>query len=183
VSQSERINWKHTLARWIWVPFVIVAILLVDQTSKAWIERTLPLGGFNAPFPALDPYFMLVNWGNTGTAFGLLRGMGGTLAMAALIIIVLVMIFSRQIPLDNWGVRLCLALILGGAIGNQIDRLRVGHVTDFLLLQAPVGDRMVQFPAFNVADSGITVGVILMALLLLRSEGQRAGQQGSQAEG
>ena len=49
------------------------------------------------------------------------------------------MIFSRQIPLDNWGVRLCLALILGGAIGNLIDRLRVGHVTDFLLFQAARG--------------------------------------------
>jgi len=109
--------------------------------------------------------------------------MGGTLAMTALIIIVLVMIFSRQIPLDNWGVRLCLAMILGGAIGNQIDRLRVGHVTDFLLFQAPLGDRMAQFPAFNVADSCITMGVILMALLLLRAEGQRAEQPGSQAEG
>ena len=183
MSQLERFNWKQTFARWVWVPFVIAVILLVDQTSKAWIERTVPLGGFYALFPALDPYFMLVHWGNTGTAFGLLRGLGGTLAMAALIIIVLVMIFSRQIPLDNWGVRLCLAMILGGAIGNQIDRLRVGHVTDFLLFQAPMGNRMAQFPAFNVADSCITVGVILMALLLLRSEGQRAAQQGSQAEG
>jgi signal peptidase II len=183
VSRSERFNWKQTFARWVWVPLVIAVILLVDQTSKAWIERTVPLGGFSAPFPALDPYFLLVHWGNTGTAFGLLRGLGGTLAMAALIIIVLVMIFSRQIPFDNWGVRLCLALILGGAIGNQIDRLRVGHVTDFLLFQAPLGNRMAQFPAFNVADSCITVGVILMALLLLRSEGQRAAQQGSQAEG
>ena len=182
MSQLERFNWKQTFARWVWVPFVIAVILLVDQTSKAWIERTVPLGGFYALFPALDPYFMLVHWGNTGTAFGLLRGLGGTLAMAALIIIVLIMIFSRQIPLDNGGVRLCLALILGGAIGNQIDRLRVGHVTDFLLFQAPVGNRMVQFPAFNVADSCITVGVILMALLLLRSEGQRAAQQGSQAQ-
>ena len=63
-------------------------------------------------------------------------------------------------------------LILGGEIGNQIDRLRLGHVTDFLLFQAPVGNRMAQFPAFNVADSCITVGVILMALLL-STQGQR----------
>jgi signal peptidase II len=183
VSRSERISWKHALARWVWVPFVIAVILIADQTSKAWIERTVPLDGFHAPFPALEPYFMLVNWGNTGTAFGLLRGQGGTLAMAALIVIILVLIFSRQIPLDNWGVRLSLALILGGAIGNQIDRLRVGHVTDFLLFQAPVGGRMLQWPAWNLADACIVVGVILMALLLLRSEGWKAGQQDSQAEG
>lgn len=183
MSQSESANWKQTLGRWIWVPLVMALILLVDQTSKAWIERTVPFGGSYAPFPALDPYFMLVHWGNTGAAFGLLRGMGGAFAMAALIVIVLLLIFSRQIPLDNWGVRLCLAMILGGAIGNQIDRLRVGHVTDFLLFQAPLGDRMAQFPAFNVADSCITIGVILMALLLFRAEGQRAEQPGSQAEG
>ena len=105
-------------------------------------QRTVPFGGFNAPFPALDPYFMLVNWGNTGTAFGLLRGIGGMLAMAALIIIVLVMIFFAQSPgCSTIGASVCLALILGGAIGNQIDQLRVGHVHRFLLLQAPVGDR------------------------------------------
>jgi signal peptidase II len=183
VSQSDRTSLRHTLTRWVWVPLVIAVILIADQTTKAWIERTVPLDGFYVPFPALDPYFLLVNWGNTGTAFGLLRGLGGTLAMAALIVIVLVLVFSRQIPLDNWGIRLSVALILGGAIGNQIDRLRAGHVTDFLLFQAPVGDRMLQWPAWNVADACIVVGVILMALLLLRSEGQRAGQQDSQVEG
>ena len=76
--------------------------------SKAWIERTVPFGGFYTPFPALDPYFMLVHWGNR-RGLRPVAGMGGTFAMAALIIIVLVMIFSRQIPLDELGVRLCLA--------------------------------------------------------------------------
>ena len=61
MSQSEQTNWKQTLGRWIWVPLVIAVILLVDQTSKTWIERTVPLGGFYTLFPALDPYFMLVN--------------------------------------------------------------------------------------------------------------------------
>jgi signal peptidase II len=183
VSQAVQSNPKPTLARWGWVLLVIGVILLADQASKAWIERTVPLDTFYAPFPALDPYFMLVNWGNTGAAFGLLRGMGGTFAMAALVIIVLVLVFSHQIPLENWGVRLAVALILGGAIGNQIDRLRQGHVTDFLLFQAPVGDRMLQWPAWNVADACIVVGVILMALLLFRLEGQQRAHRDSQAEG
>jgi signal peptidase II len=165
------------------VLLVIGVILLADQSSKAWIERTVPLDSFYTPFPALDPYFMLVNWGNTGAAFGLLRGMGGTFAMAALIVIVAVLIFSHQIPLQNRGIRLALALILGGAIGNQIDRLRLGHVTDFLLFQAPVGDRMLQWPAWNVADACIVMGVILMALLLFRLEGQKSAHQGSHVEG
>jgi signal peptidase II len=149
-------------------------ILLADQTSKAWIERTIPLGGGFAPIPALDPFFMLVHWGNTGTAFGMLQGQGGALASVALVVIVVVLLFSRQLPVENAGVRLCVGMILAGAIGNQMDRLRVGHVTDFLLFQGTVGDRLFQFPAFNVADSCITVGVILLALLILRFEARAA---------
>jgi signal peptidase II len=71
-----------------------------------------------------------------------------------------------------WGVRICVGLVLGGAIGNQIDRTRVGHVTDFLLFQLPVGDRVYSWPAWNVADASIVVGTILLALLLLRAEGR-----------
>lgn len=167
-------NLRAILARWAWAPLVMGAILLADQTSKAWIERTIPLGGGFAPIAALDSFFLLVHWGNTGTAFGLLQGQGGLLASAALVIIVVVLLFSRQLPVENAGVRLCVSMILAGAIGNQIDRMRVGHVTDFLLFQATVGDRVYQFPAFNVADSCITVGVILLALLILRFETREA---------
>lgn len=161
---------RVTLARWGWAPPVMALILLADQLSKRWIERTIPLGGGFAPISALDPFFMLVHWGNTGTAFGLLQGQGGLLASVALVVIILVLLFSRQLPVEHAGVRLCIAMVLAGAIGNQIDRMRVGHVTDFLLFQATVSDRVYQFPAFNIADSCITVGVILLALLLLRFE-------------
>lgn len=161
---------KALLARWGWAPLVMGLILFADQLSKSWIERTIPLGGGFAPIPALDPFFMLVHWGNTGTAFGLLQGQGGLLASVALVVIILVLLFSRQLPVEHAGVRLCIALVLAGAIGNQIDRMRVGHVTDFLLFQATIGDRVYQFPAFNIADSCITIGVILLALLILRLE-------------
>jgi signal peptidase II len=61
--------------------------------------------------------------------------------------------------------------MLGGALGNLVDRItKDGHVTDFLLFMLPVGDRVYQWPAFNVADTSIVVGTILLALLLLRSE-------------
>ncbi len=173
MSQPERFDLRRVLRRWGWLPLVVGLILVADQISKAWIERSLPLSGGYAPFPAFDPYFMLVNWGNTGTAFGLLQGMGGIFALVALVVIVFVLVFSQQLPIDNWGVRLCVGLVLGGAIGNQIDRLRVGHVTDFLLFQAPLGDHMLQWPAWNVADASIVVGVILLALLLLRTEGKK----------
>ena len=174
MNRVNQTNLRAALARWGWVPLVMGLILLADQTSKAWIERTIPLGGGFAPIPALDPFFMFVHWGNTGTAFGMLQGQGGVLASVALVVIVIVLIFSRQLPVEHAGVRLCVGMILAGAIGNQIDRLRVGHVTDFLLFQASVGDRVYQFPAFNVADSCITVGVILLALQILRFEAREA---------
>ncbi|MEJ5198258.1 MAG: signal peptidase II [Anaerolineae bacterium] len=158
------------LLRWSWVLDLIVAIIVADQLSKAWIERTIPLGSGYAPIPALDPYFMLVHWGNTGAAFGLLQGFGGLFAMLALIVIIVVLMLAHQLPLEHWGVRASIGLVLGGAIGNLIDRVRIGHVTDFLLFQVPIGDRMYQWPAFNIADSSIVVGVILLGLLLLRLE-------------
>jgi len=176
VNPALHIRFRAFLARWGWVLLVMGVILAADQTSKAWIERAIPLGGSIAPIPALDPYFMLVHWGNTGTAFGLLQGQGGVLATLALVLIVVVLLFSRQLPVQHAAVRLCVGMILAGAIGNQIDRARLGHVTDFLLFQAPVSDRMLQFPAFNVADSCITVGVILMALLILRFDARQAKQ-------
>ncbi|MGC8779593.1 MAG: signal peptidase II [Anaerolineae bacterium] len=156
--------------RWSWLLALMAAVVAADQLSKAWIESTIPLGAGYAPIPALDPYFMLVHWGNTGAAFGLLQGFGGLFAMLALIVIVIVLALAHQLPLEHWGVRFSVGLVLSGAIGNLIDRVRLGHVTDFLLLQAPIGGRMVQWPAFNVADSCIVVGVILLALLLLRLE-------------
>ena len=174
VNQDKQMGLRAALVRWGWVPAVMGLILLADQISKAWIERTVPLGSGFAPIPALDHFFMLVHWGNTGTAFGMLQGQGGLLASVALVVIVIVLLFSRQLPVENPGVRLCVGMILAGAIGNQIDRVRVGHVTDFLLFQATIGGRVYQFPAFNVADSCITVGVILLALLILRFEARTA---------
>lgn len=170
-------NIKLLLARWSWFPLVAALIIITDQLTKAWLERTVSMGSSYAPIPALDPYFMLVHWGNTGAAFGLLQGVGGLFATIALIIIVAVVAFSKQLPIETWGARLSLGLILGGAIGNQIDRIRIGHVTDFLLFQVPVGDRFYQWPAFNVADSSIVVGGILLAIVMLWVEGKMANPE------
>lgn len=165
---------KQRLARWGWFPLVAVLIVAVDQLTKAWLERAVPLGGGYAPIPALDPYFMFVHWGNTGAAFGLLQGMGGVFATIALVVIVGVLAFSQELPIETWGARLSLGLILGGALGNQVDRIRIGHVTDFLLFQVPIGDRFYLWPAFNVADSSIVVGGILLAIVMLWVEGKTA---------
>ena len=158
-------------ARWGVTLLVAAVVVALDQWSKRQIELNIPLGESLAPFPALEPWFRLVHWTNTGAAFGLLRGQAPIFIAIALVVIVAVLIYSRQLPADSWAVRLCLGLMLGGAIGNLIDRLhQSGQVTDFLLFSLPVGGRVYEWPAWNVADGSIVVGTILLGIVLLRSE-------------
>jgi signal peptidase II len=126
------------------------------------------MGGSLAPFPALEPWFKLVHWTNTGAAFGLLQGQAPLFVAIALVVIVAVLIYSRQLPADSWAVRICLGLMLGGAIGNLIDRVTVGAVLDFV----DVYWRNHHFWAFNVADSAITVGVAGMLLDMIGTGGK-----------
>lgn len=167
---------KHPLLRWALLPLIAAIVLVADQWTKGLVERDIPLWGSFAPVPALAPYFNIVHYTNTGAAFGLLQGQWGLLAIVAIVVIVAVLLYARQLPTDNWAVRVCLGLQLGGAAGNLTDRLQhSGHVTDFLLFSLPVGDRVYVWPAWNVADGSIVVGVILLALLLLWGERKKVG--------
>ena len=162
-------------ARWGVTLLVAAVVVALDQWSKRLIELNIPLGQSLAPFPALEPWFKLVHWTNTGAAFGLLRGQAPLFIGIALVVIVAVLIYSRQLPADSWAVRICLGLMLGGALGNLIDRLhQSGQVTDFLLFSLPVGGRVYEWPAWNVADASIVVSTILLRILLLRSEHAQA---------
>jgi signal peptidase II len=147
-----------------------LAIVLADQITK-WIV----LARF-APLERLEitPFFNLVLAFNKGAAFSFLAGAGGwqtpLLVAFALVAAIVVSVLLLRSP----GRRLfCagLALILGGAVGNVIDRLRFGHVVDFLDLHAGGW----HWPAFNVADSAITVGAALLILDGFRHHERRAG--------
>lgn len=157
--------------RWIWVVVIAAVIVALDQWTKSLIETRIPLWGSVAPFPNLASYFNLVHYENSGAAFGLLRGGASFFIVVAVVVAVIIVVYSRYLAHENWGMRIALGLMLGGALGNLVDRItNDGHVTDFLLFMLPVGDRVYQWPAFNVADTSIVVGTILLALLLLRSE-------------
>jgi signal peptidase II len=156
------------------VPLVAALVVVLDQWSKGLIERTIPFGGSLTPFPALKPWFNLVHWGNTGAAFGLLQGQGSLFVVIALVVIVALLIYSRQLPTDSWAVRVCLGLQLGGAVSNNLlDRVQLGHVTDFLLFTLPVGNRVYEWPAWNIADASIVVGTIGLGIILLWGERNR----------
>jgi signal peptidase II len=143
-----------------------VVIIALDQWTK-WLVRTnLPLEGVWAPIPWLAPYARIVHWNNTGAAFGILHGYSGVFTALAVVVAILIIAFFPQVPKEDWIFRVALGFQLGGALGNLIDRLTIGHVVDFI----SVGT----FPVFNVADSCITIGVILLLAGVWLKEAQEA---------
>lgn len=147
------------------VPWLGIAafIVVLDQVTKAMILRTMAIGDSHF----VTSFFNIVHWRNTGAAFSFLQGSSGwqrwlfvgLAAVAAVFIVWLLMRHGGQ-RLFAWA----LALILGGAIGNVIDRLVHGSVVDFVSLHYAGWT----FPAFNVADSAITIGAALLILDELR---------------
>jgi len=131
-------------------------IIVADQLSKTWIRANLSLGESWAPIEALDPFFRIVHWYNTGVAFGMFQGMNTVFIVLAFIVMGVIIYYFPRISNRDGMLRLALCLQFGGAAGNAIDRITIGHVTDFVA----VGD----FPVFNVADSSITIGVIVLLL-------------------
>ena len=147
--------------------FVITAlvVLAADQLSKLWIRS------FTGQQPIFQAgIFRIIYTENTGAIFGILPDQFLLLTVAAFLGIILLLFFafyfSRHFQLlENLPGKLTLGLILGGTIGNLIDRLRFGYVTDFI----GVGF----WPVFNIADSAVTVGAILFAFLVLISSRER----------
>ena len=144
--------------------FLLIALLIAaaDQLSKIWIRANLDIGQslFEAGF------FRITYVHNTGAAFGLFQGQSFALTIVALVGIGVLLFYAllvyHHFPLLNNKLnRLALGLVFGGTIGNLIDRLRFGYVTDFIDFGF--------WPAFNIADSAITVGVIIFAYFSLRS--------------
>jgi signal peptidase II len=147
---------KKFLKNSIWLIVVTLLIVAVDQYSKWLVRSNLALGEMWSPWEWLAPYARIVYWKNTGVAFGMLQGMNTVFIILAAIVSLGIFYFFHSIPKRDWLIRLALMLELGGALGNLIDRITVGHVIDFI----SVGT----FPVFNVADSCITVGVIVLLL-------------------
>jgi signal peptidase II len=158
------------------VLFAIAAVTLgVDQFTKYLvITRLAPLGVWT-PLPSLAHILTFTYTTNTGVAFGLLKAWGPVFIGVAVVVIAAIAIYQRDVPAGAWLVRLALGLQLGGAAGNLVDRLRLGHVVDFIHLHYYTSQIKLDWPVFNVADSSIVVGVILLAFTMLR-EGRESAK-------
>jgi signal peptidase II len=144
---------------------LVAAIVLADQVTKALIVASLRLHQSATVIPGLVD---LTHVRNTGAAFGLLNAVdfpykGTVIAVVAAVALIGVGVYAAALPAHQRMARLGLTMVVGGAIGNLIDRIRQGYVVDFV----DVYWRDHHFWAFNVADSAITIGVAVMILDLM----------------
>jgi signal peptidase II len=145
------------------------AVLVADQVTKHFALAHLPLG---VPLHLIEGWLSLTLVMNPGLAFGLLGGLPpawrwAVAALSVAALAVLARVALRILPTGGRTGRVAIGLIVGGAVGNLIDRARFGAVVDFV----DVHWRGYHWPAFNVADSAITVGVVLLAFRLLTDRG------------
>lgn len=171
-------TWRRDLIPWLSgspqrrIAALGLAVLVLDQLTKALVLRLM---GYAEEKVLLAGFFKLVHWTNTGAAWSLFRGNNGLLAAIALAAL-LVLYLSRH-HFDSRSVpgQVAFGLIFGGITGNLLDRIFRGHVVDFLYFYVDQrGGGEVGFPAFNVADSAICLGVALVFYNTWRSEHPRA---------
>jgi len=148
--------------RRLWVIWVAAAVIVLDQISKYIIENNLPLYKSWAPFPEFAHIFRISHVSNTGIAFGLFPGGSSLFAWAAVIVTIAILIYNFTLPDGHTLLRIALGLQVGGALGNFIDRMRMGHVTDFLDFSL--------WPVFNLSDLSVVSGALLLALIIWQED-------------
>ena len=129
-------------------------IITLDQWTKALVRSNLDFEEIWSPWHWLLPYARIVHWKNTGAAFGMLQGFGGVFTVLAIVVALAILYYFPRVPREDWVLRLAMGMQFGGALGNLIDRLTQGYVTDFISIGT--------FPVFNVADSSISIGVAIL---------------------
>ncbi|PKO10831.1 MAG: signal peptidase II [Chloroflexi bacterium HGW-Chloroflexi-2] len=134
-----------------------IVIISLDQYTKYLVRQNLDLWTETwVPWDWMLPYVRIVHVQNTGVAFGMFQGFGDIFSIVAIIVALIIVFYFPRVPASDWSLRLAMSLQLSGALGNLIDRLTIGHVTDFV----SVGN----FPVWNIADASITIGVVVLIL-------------------
>lgn len=143
-------------------------VLVIDQVSKAHFEGSLEMF---QQIVVIPDYFSWTLAYNTGAAFSFLADGGGwqrwLFTVIALVVSAVLVVWLKRLGRDDTWLAIALALVLGGALGNLYDRIALGHVIDFILVH---WQNRHYFPAFNFADSAITVGAIMLALDMFKSK-------------
>jgi len=145
---------------------IAAAVLVLDQLTKLLILNTVPHGANPADgglIPVIPGFFYIIHVYNTGAAWGMFSGYSYALALLGVAALAGIYFYRRQLELHLPFMQVIFGLLIGGIIGNMIDRFAYGHVVDFLDFH--FGDY--RYPAFNIADSAITTGVALYLIAAL----------------
>jgi signal peptidase II len=150
------------------IAIVSLTVLALDQITKALVLWFLKSDQEKI---ILDGFFKLVHWENTGAAWSLFRGNNGILAVVAFVALFILYLSRHHFDFRTLLGQVAFGLIIGGIVGNLVDRIRVHHVIDFLyFFYVQRSGEIISFPAFNVADSAICTGVGLVFLITWRNE-------------
>jgi signal peptidase II len=167
-----RQNWKRLLADFATIIGGAGLIIFLDQWTKSLVREHIPFTQSWLPesLEWLHPYARIVHWKNTGAAFGLFQDSNTFFMILAVVAGLFILYYFPQVSPSDWPLRFAMVFQLGGAIGNLLDRILVGSVTDFI--------SVFDFPVFNIADSSITIGVavLLIAVVIQEIRNRKAEQ-------
>ncbi len=169
IQKKRRHGLKRKLVDYIFLLTMAGFVVVLDQWSKVTVRANLDLGDIWAPWHWLIPYARILYIENSGAAFGIFQGMNSIFSILAVLVAIAIIYYFPQIPPEDWLIRFALCLQLGGALGNLIDRINSGLVTDFISVWI--------FPVFNIADASISVGTALLILGMLLKERKERQQQ------
>ena len=167
---------KKYLADYAFLFSIAGVVILLDQWTKYLVRTNLAFGEIWPQGHWIVFYARIVNWRNTGAAFGMFQNLGIVFAVLAVVVSGAIIYYFPKIPKQDWALRIALGLQLGGAVGNLISRLTQSNVTDgnFIerLSQGYVTDfiSIDSFAVFNVADASISIGTAILALSLFQRE-------------
>lgn len=151
------------------IPVVALIIIAADQIAKQWVVGNVDRF---RPLQVIQGFLQLRYTENTGAAFGFLQGWTGPLSIAAVAIVVAILLSASQVSSGGYVSMLALGLVVGGALGNLVDRVHLGYVVDYVEVYGPhlnINNTVYTWPIFNVADSAISTGVVLLLITLFLS--------------
>lgn len=161
-----------------WVVLVVAGVVItLDQLTKIWIRNTVPEYTSKIVVPALGEYFVYEHVRNYGAAFGILQQQSLLFVAIAIVVAIAILVYVRYLPIEQRLVRILLGLQLGGAVGNLIDRLHQGYVTDFIKMGIP---GVYYWPNYNIADSSIVIGVIGLGIFILLEDARKQREEQAQ---
>jgi len=175
---------RKSPCRNILLPTLALIVVICDQVVKFWISRCSgfaegvypPCGGIEI----IPGFFSIVYTTNSGAAWGMFSGFGYALAILGIAALAAIYIFRKQLELEKRSMQIVFGMMIGGIIGNLVDRMFIGRVTDFLDFQ--IGSY--RWPTFNIADSAMVVAACLYVIigLFAHNDGEKITKDPSRAD-